>query len=512
MNNELHTILDFRSCWELKEKNGSKFGFIELKTLGEKSVDIFKSNVLANCRIYLKHWKDEDKYFSQVVIQEHDYYTLGDPHLSKVPIYQNEINRDIYLKEIILKKFKHLDIKIIDKFLLDIYKYCQNENVQKKLFHKDKINDSSGVKVNKVQLAYPTGHLKCFNDLFEATGLIGDEYKPILKSVWYCLLSTLIAQKQLEQGAILVDGRINLMISLPSGSGKTEIKKTMKQILEKVGKDYVEPTSFHPEQFVGKVIPSKPNKDIERNFIKVPGYLSLDFLMIDEGKDLLTSKESNYSESRKYLRLALDQYPHNTITKKGVDIEQKNALSYEPSCCVCILVQPFHLQEEIVLAGDFRRFIISYIPMLRADKTESYKNRIRSKRNCTDSISKFYNFLNLITIPENFELTENAIDLFENLAILLINRGSNLTPKVKNFVDIMDHTIINMLLKFCTIQALQDSKNLIEPRHVEFAFVDYAEILEHTYDFIENKILGSLDYGEKWGGAVKEDQRDFKMA
>lgn len=68
----------------------------------------------------------------------------------------------------------------------------------------------------------------------------------------------------------------------------------------------------------------------------------------------------------------------------------------------------------------------------------------------------------------------------------------------------------NMLLKFCAIQALQDNTNLIDTNHVEFAFVDYAEILEHTYDFIESKILGSLDYGEAWGGAVKKDQETLK--
>ena len=62
-----------------------------------------------------------------------------------------------------------------------------------------------------------------------------------------------------------------------------------------------------------------------------------------------------------------------------------------------------------------------------------------------------------------------------------------------------DYSIQNMLLKFSTIQALQEGKGIIEKRHVELAFIDYSEILEHTYDYIENKILGTLDYGEKTG-------------
>jgi hypothetical protein len=388
-----------------------------------------------------------------------------------------------------------------------IFKKSQNVKIDEST-KKDSSNTSDIESISKLDLVYLTDHLKGFDDLFNATGLIGDEYKPILKSVWYCLHSTLIAKNQLELGNIAVDGRINLMISLPSGSGKTEIKRTMKQILKKIGKNYVEPTSFHPEQFVGKVVVFTKKND--RTFTPVKGYLSLDFVLIDEGRDLLTSKDSNYSESRKYLRLALDPYPHNTITKKSVDIEQQNALSYEPHCCVCILVQPFHMEEEIVLEGDFRRLIVSYILVAGLDKNESYKTRIRGKRNYEASINEFSKILDSIDIPDSFELTDEAVDLFEELSILLITRGSSQSSKVKNFVNIIDFTIQNMLLKFCAIQALQDNTNRIEPKHVELAFVDYAEILEHTYSFIDNKILGSLDYGENWAGAVKKDQDILK--
>lgn len=513
MNKEFLTIFDFQSFRPLKDINGCQFGVIDHKKLGinEKNRSIFGgSKVIAYCRIFLKHWKVEDKYYSQIIFQEYDYYDLGDPHVSNVPISEVDINRDKYLKEVIIKKFPHMEVERIDSFISWIFEYCQNEIIQKKLFPQDnvRIDDSNTDKINNVQLVYPTSHLKCFNDLFEATGLIGDEYGPILKPVWYCLLSTLIAQTQLKLGSIVVDGRINLMISLPSGSGKTEIKRTMKQILEKIGKSYVEPTSFHPEQFVGKVIIT--NKKGERDFIPIKGYLSNDFVMIDEGKDLLTSPDATYAETRKYLRLALDQYPYNTITKKSVDIEQQNALAYEPHCCVCILVQPFHMDQEIVLAGDFRRLIISYIFVAGLDKNESYKTRIREKRDYERSVNVFSNFLDSINIPESFEFTEDAVDLFEELSILLIERGSNHSSKVKNFVNIMDFTFQNILLKFCAVQALQDNTSTIEPKHVELAFVDYAEILEHTYSFIENKILGSMDYGENWAGAVKKDQEILK--
>lgn len=51
----------------------------------------------------------------------------------------------------------------------------------------------------KIDLVYPTSHLNGFEYLFEATGLSGDEYVPILKTVCYSLLSTLISTQKLFQ-------------------------------------------------------------------------------------------------------------------------------------------------------------------------------------------------------------------------------------------------------------------------------------------------------------------------
>ena len=173
-----------------------------------------------------------------------------------------------------------------------------------------------------------------------------------------------------------------------------------------------------------------------------------------------------------------------------MDIKQENALSYEPHCCTCIFLQPFHIDEEIVLDGDLRRFIVSYILMTGINKTKSYKDRVRIPRNYAASIAKFTSFLKSIQISDEFELTDEAINIFEELSILLIERGSYRSAKIKNFVNIADYTIQNMLLKFSAIQATQNNTNIIEPKHVEIAFVDYAEMLEHTYEFIETKILG----------------------
>lgn len=464
-----------------------------------------------NGKIYLDHWKVGDRYFTQWnVKQDKTFGKIGEAYESNTPLYIMDDELEKYLKEFISSQFPELERENINSFFLELFERV-NENTMKKYYSPDKakIESKENIEIipenSKFQLIYPTSHLKYFNDLFKATGLIGDEYKQILKSVWYNLVSMKIATKQLKLGSIIADGRINILIFLPSGSGKGEIKNTIKGILSKLGKDFIEPTSFHPEQFVGKVRVGK-GEDGKRSYDKIPGHLSLDFVIIDEGKELLISKDLAYAESRKYLRTALERYPNNTVTKKSVDIEHKHALSYQPYCCICIFVQPFHIGEEIVLDGDLRRFIVSYTLMAGTDRINSYRNRIRKERDYEGSINKFANFLDSIELSDEFELTDEAIDTFEELFILLIKRGLTRSTKVRNFVEIADYTIQNMLLKFSAIQATQNNKYTIEPQHVELAFLDYAEILEHTYDFIEKKILGNMDYGENWAGAVQKDQ------
>lgn len=340
----------------------------------------------------------------------------------------------------------------------------------------------------------PTSHLKFFDALALATGLKGEQYKPIMKALWYNQLSVLIPRTILRQGGIVTDGRIQLLIFLRSGGGKGEIKRTIKQILEKLGKSHIEPTSFHPEQFVGKV--RIEGKNEKKEYKPIKGHLSQDFILIDEGKELITSGDPMFTESRKYLRMALDPYPNNTVTKKSVDIENKHALSYEPHCCVCIFVQPFKVSEKLVLDGDLRRYIVSYTPILAMDMTAIYKARVREEIDYEAAIESFASFLCSIKIPASFELKDEAIDAFEELSILLIGRGRKRSNKIKKFIEMADFTIQNLLLKFSAIQALQDNSGLIESKHVELAFIDLAEIMEQEYNFIEDKVLGNMDYGD----------------
>lgn len=359
-------------------------------------------------------------------------------------------------------------------------------------------------KILKVKLQYPTNHLKGFDELRKATRLIGDDYKIIIKAVWYNVMSCKISKVGLQLNQIHTDGRIHLLIPLKSGKGKKELKRVIKALLEGMNKTVEEPTSLHPEQLVGKTIRNRNRNQVE--YENIAGFFSRDYIIIDEGKNLLTSNELIYNESRRYLRLALDPYPDNKITKRAVDIPFGQELEYTPHMGCSIFTQPYYFKEDFATDGDLRRFLVPYVNMSGVDRTEAYRYRVENDSNSDKHLKSFQDFLSLLDDYDSFEFTQEAEIEFLKASLILIKRGFSYSVKVANFVDIYDFTIQDILLKMSAVQALQDGKNTITKKHVNLAFIDLAEFLEHLYHFVHTKINGMLDYGEAWRGAEGNDQ------
>jgi hypothetical protein len=80
------------------------------------------------------------------------------------------------------------------------------------------------------------------------------------------------------------------------------------------------------------------------------------------------------------------------------------------------------------------------------------------------------------------------------------------SEKIRNFTDTIGHTLMNWLMKLAAIQAFQHHRSAIEIEDVELAFLDLFEFMEHEYQYVSDKIPGSLDYGEMWLGATSHDQ------
>lgn len=409
------------------------------------------------------------------------------------------------------KEFKHPTCKTLRKNFNhpeELCKGCKRISGDLKMLssgkNEPKLEEN---KQYKIQLEYPTKHLMGFDDLESATALFGNEYKLIFKVLWYNLLSYKIRISNIRAGRIKPDGRVSVLFVINSGRGKGEIKRVIKDFVKYFEDNVREPTSLHAEQLVGKSVYIKKEKKHEER----RGYLSADFLIIDEAYNLLSSGELHYSEARKYLRTALDPYPHNTVSKQLTELGENHALEYEPKCPIDLFVQPIMFENDtLILEGDLRRFIVVYVSMGGIDKTESLKKRLFDMNDDEDAINHFCEKVNSLDQFDSFTLSDRSKNLFFELSLALISRGELYSKKINNFMEMDAFTLQNSLLKFSAIQAFQNGRDVIESEDVELAFIDLFEINEHTYQFIESKIPGNLDYGDGWQGARLKDQEALR--
>jgi hypothetical protein len=354
-----------------------------------------------------------------------------------------------------------------------------------------------------IKLEYLTRHLKGYDDLVDGSDLFGDEYKPIFKALWYQLMSFRIRTSDLKIGRNKADGRINALYPLKAGHGKGELKRVIEYCMNYFNMQFAEPTSLHAEQLIGKPIKKRGSDEYDKKY----GYLARDWLLIDEAYNLLSSNELHYSEARKYMRTALDRYPGNTVYKETTEGGIDAALKYDPICPITLFIQPVVFDTDIlVLEGDIRRVICPYVNMTGLNKEESLIRNIRDEEVDGDAIYRFCQLLEGLESFHKFRATPEAVNRFEELFFDLYYYGMDYNQKIRNFMDIIAYTLQTFLLKFSAVQAFQHDRSIIQPADVELAYMDLFEIMHHTYQYVNNKIPGFLNYGEGWQGAEAMDQ------
>lgn len=162
-------------------------------------------------------------------------------------------------------------------------------------------------------MVYPTSHLNGFDHLSEILCLFGSEYLIIQKACWYLLLGHAL-REVITFGNVKTDLRFPVAFILPSGHGKLNITYAIERIGQGIGDHVSRPTSYHPEQLIGKVL----RKDMKREtkFFHIRGHFDSDIVIFDDGVDLIQSKDLVYKESRRYLCVCLDVIGSNLMKKK----------------------------------------------------------------------------------------------------------------------------------------------------------------------------------------------------
>lgn len=363
---------------------------------------------------------------------------------------------------------------------------------------------------DKFTPTYPTNHLPLFDVLKEATLLEGKEYTPIIKGIYHLLLGVVLRDKQLKVGKLKTDPRTSLFIVISSGGGKKNLKQTAKEILDKLEYDVHVPLSFHSQQLIGKIINRGTIK--KPHWIKNEGFLSRDFLIFDEAYELLTNKDLEIKESRKAIRISQDPIGQNLVEKKQVDntFDEQERIAYFPKVSTILFSQPKSYPGGIVEEGDVRRNIVGYVRGLSdRDRTDDYSSRLKNSIDTKEHIHTFARFLKTVcaeTAGKEFEFTVDAVDRMIELHNCLVQQGFIHSEKGANFSKMVDYTLQDFFCKLSCHIAAAHSTTTITPDFIEMAFIDLMEFFNMQLNFIKDKILSKLDYGEGWGGAMGKDQ------
>lgn len=393
--------------------------------------------------------------------------------------------------------------------------------------HADLLNDArqeigsdessnNGLKSKDVRMAYLTGHLQNYEVLDDLIALEGADYTPIKKGVWYSIVGALKPQA-VRFGNIRVDTRFNILIVLPSGSGKDNFKRAIRTIMQKCDLAEREPSIFVPDQLIGKVIERGRGK--EKEWVKNPGYLSKDFIIFNEVFGLLTEKDKQYEESRALITKALDTIGGNTVFKlliNNLDVEEER-LEYDPHCSVAMFLQPRYIPEDVVSSGFLRRLNILYVPMVgknldRDTEMVNYIKRVHTNVSFEywEDITKWNRWSGNERGVVDFQFEDGIADLLVVLEKDLVRYVRQLGEKQRAYLDRNRFPLPGVLIKMAVIQAISKKSDTVTREDVELAYTDLFEFFNLAVGYVDAKVIGNLDYGERWHGADTKEVEALK--
>ena len=370
------------------------------------------------------------------------------------------------------------------------------------------------------RLVFRTDHLRNYQALDDLIALEGKDFTPLVKGVWYNVLGTLKAQP-VRWGNITTDTRFNLLIPMPSGTGKNNLKQAIRKIISVCGKEVSDLTSFHPEQLIGKMIPERfynPEKGgkegvpNDTRYLPNYGYLHKDSLLFDEAYHFITRDDKQYDESKAYIRIALDPIGRNLIQKKLIDQldvpEQR--LEYHPPCTITMFLQPKGMDDDNVLTGFLRRFNILYIPLVgkNLDRKEEIIKYIKHPR--PEVSFNYWKDIAEWSAPTYFDFEDGIDDLLIVLHGDLIAYMRSLGDKQRNYTDRKAYAVLDDLVSMAVIQAISRKSDVVTQQDVKLAYMDLFEFFKLSLDFVNAKIFGNLDYGEQWHGAEAKEIEALK--
>lgn len=353
---------------------------------------------------------------------------------------------------------------------------------------------------------------KTFDEIVEKykilLGLKGNSYSEMIKFLFYSVIANQLKHNTFSMDSKKIDLRINILVQLKAGHGKKNIEYFCKRTVTGMNKRYNEPTSYHPEQFVGKIVVNEYKG--ETIYLPVLGTLAADFLVMDEAHALLTRKENE--ECLRYIRTALDPIGDNTIEKKQVNVPDDEKLRYNPDCTMLLLTQPIsNVNEDLLLRGSFRRFVIltvnpAFDERLNARREsmflslrEDVHNRIWERWIQFNKILQTYKNLKYISAGDLTKIDDYLDDLGFDANIMC--------DEILEFYNTSQFTIKQNIFKMILVRAIVEHNPhsgdtiTINDNHIKCAIRDFHYIWRPQIEWIAKQLQIQSDKPRKW----KED-------
>jgi hypothetical protein len=332
---------------------------------------------------------------------------------------------------------------------------------------------------------------------------------------------------------VKTDCRVNAIYILPSGRGKKHIRNLKYKTNERFRKIFSEPSSFHPEQYIGKKVWRKlRNDDLvtadmitrgkkkdkpEEILDEAEGYLRDDEHFIEEGNPLLRGDIKENRQTFATICKSTDMIGVNRISKKLVDQKRDEGLAFCPETQVNICIQPFQINPELVLNGLFRRFVCVYPRIPEHVSSEDLRARSGNRIMNPEAEKMFFN--RLVSIKEwlgeephkkQIRFASENKELFDSMVDEILSFARYHSPNAKKYSSMLAYDCQNQLLKLAALQAVYHKKNVIEEKELRFAYIDLFEFSESAFRYLDKKIDGTLDYNLDYKQSKKKrDEKDF---
>ncbi len=339
-------------------------------------------------------------------------------------------------------------------------------------------DESEGDKGARVSINTPPQY-KTFSELYP---LYGDKYEIIKKLEFYSIVGSLLIDCPIVIGDVYLDTRIHHAIALESGSGKFDLRTVREEILKKLKVDYAKPTSFHPEQFVGRTL--FRNDQPIQNY----GYLAKKHVIIEEGRDLMTEHE--HETTRKYIQEATDPYPKNEIKKQNLDTLEHEAIKYPSPSTIMVIFQPVILDGSLITVGFLRRFFISYIEVEIDEKLDAGRQRLtnnspnKREANLELFVKSIRGIIDITKSAERWTFSKESIDKIIDCYEKLVWLGYAQGKVALEYTKTMHFELQNRLIKMSVIQVVCHGRTIVNEEDVERAFADLLEFWKMQLDFV----------------------------